>query len=89
VYALGRIYILCTNRHSVKTENLLTIFYLDRKCSAHPILMIVLELLMRNVDEAGRVSNPFADSRGLLVIVISKLLEHQSTVVDSIETNWK
>jgi hypothetical protein len=83
VYALGRIYILCTNRHSVKTENLLTIFYLDRKCSAHPILMIVLELLMRNVDEAGRVS------RGLLVIVISKLLEHQSTVVDSIETNWK
>jgi hypothetical protein len=62
------------------------LFYLDRKCSAHPILMIVLELLMRNVDEAGRVSNPFGDSRGLLVIVISKLLGNQSTGVDSIET---
>jgi hypothetical protein len=48
--------------------------------------MIVLELLMRNVDEAGRVSNPFGGSRGLLVIVISKLLENQSTGVDSIET---
>jgi hypothetical protein len=30
--------------------------------------MIVLELLMRSVDEPKRVSNPFGDSTGLLVM---------------------
>ena len=42
--------------------------------------MIVLELLMRIVDAPKRVSNPFGDSTGLLVIMSLHPFRNQSAI---------